>query len=54
MRIMFESNKIILTKNDVFVGKGYYNHDIFMLNIYEIIINDNAFSFAYLIDSFDI
>ena len=23
--IMFDSNKIVLTKNDVFVGKGYCN-----------------------------
>ena len=25
VRVMFDSDKIVLTKNDVFVGKGYCN-----------------------------
>ena len=33
VRIMFDLDKIVLTKNDAFVGKGYYNHDLFMLNV---------------------
>ena len=34
VRILFDSNKIVLTKNDAFVGKGYCNHSLFMLNIF--------------------
>ena len=33
VRIMFDSNKIVLTKNDDFVGKGYCNQGLFMLNV---------------------
>ena len=33
VKIMFESDKIMLTKNDVFVGKTYCNQGLFMLNI---------------------
>ena len=30
---MFDSEKIVLTKNDVFVGKGYCNQGLFMSNV---------------------
>ena len=33
VKIMFESDKIMLTKNDVFVRKSYYNQGFFMLNV---------------------
>ena len=38
-----------------FVGKGYCNKGLFMLNVYDI-INNNASSsfFAYIVDSYDI
>ena len=54
MRILFDSNKIVLTKNDAFVGKGYCNHGLFMLNVFYIIINNASSSFAYIVDSCDI
>ena len=54
VRILFDSNKIVLTKNDAFLGKGYSNQGLFMLNVYDI-INNNASSFsAYIVDSCDI
>ena len=55
VRILFDSNKIVLTKNEAFVGKGYCNKGLFMLNVYDI-INNNASSsfFAYIVDSYDI
>ena len=55
MRILFDFDKIVLTKNDAFVGKGYCNQVFFfMLNVYDI-INNNASSFsAYMVDSCDI
>ena len=33
VRIMFDLDKIVLTKNDAFVGKGYCNQGLFMLNV---------------------
>ena len=31
--IMFDSDKIVLTKNNAFVGKGYCNQGLVMLNV---------------------
>ena len=42
-----------MTKNNVFVGKGYCDQALFVLNVSEV-INENASSSAYLIDSYDI
>ena len=54
VRIMFDYDKLVWIKNDVFVGKGYYNHNLFMLNVSNI-INDNASSSSvYIVDSCDI
>ena len=39
-----------MTKNNVFVGKGYCNQELFVLNISNV-INENASSSAYIIDS---
>ena len=39
VRILFDSDKIVLTKNDAFVGKGYCSQSLFMLNVYDIINN---------------
>ena len=53
VKISFESDKIVMTKNNVFVGKGYCDQGLFVLNVSEV-INENASSSAYLIDSYDI
>ena len=51
---MFDSEKIVLTKNDAFVGKGYCNQGLFMLNVLEI-LNNKASSFsAYIVVSCDV
>ena len=47
VKILFESNKIMLTKNDAFVGKGYYNQGLFMLNVSEILNNKASSSSTY-------
>ena len=54
MRILFKYDKIVLTKNDAFVGNGYCNQGLFMLNVYDIINNNTSSSFAYIVDSCDI
>ena len=53
VKISFESDKIVMTKNNIFVGKGYYDQGLFVLNVSDV-INENASSFSYLIDSYDI
>jgi hypothetical protein len=50
VKVSFESDKIVMTKNNVFVGKGYWDHGLFVLDISE--INKNVSSAAYLIDSY--
>ena len=53
VKVSFESDRIVLTKNNIFVGKGSCNHGLFVLGISEV-INGNASSSAYLVDSYDI
>ena len=47
VRILFDSNKIVLTKNDAFVGNSYCNQDLFVLNVYDIINNNASSSSTY-------
>ena len=54
VRIMFDYDKLVLIKNDVFVGKGYYNHNLFMLNVSNIINDNVSSSSVYIVDSCDI
>ena len=53
VKVSFESDKIEMTKNNIFVGKEFCNQGLFVLSISEV-INGNASSSAYLIDSYDI
>ena len=53
VKVSFESYRIRMTKNNVFVGKGFYNQGLFVLSIAEI-MNEKCFSSDYLIDSYDI
>lgn len=50
VKVLFESKKVVLTKNNIFVGKGCCNRGLFVLNV----INENTSTAAYLIDSFDL
>ena len=43
----------VMTKNNVFVGKGFCNKGLFFLSIYEV-MKENSFSSAYLVDSYDV
>ena len=53
VKVSFESDRIVMTKNNIFVGKGFCKQGLFVLNISEV-INGNAYSSAYLVDSYDI
>jgi hypothetical protein len=35
VKVSFESDKIVMTKNDLFVGKGYYDQGLFVLSVSE-------------------
>ena len=54
VKIMFDSDKIVLTKNNAFVGKGYCNQGLFMLNVLQIMNNKAYSSFVYMVDSCDV
>ncbi|KAA0041580.1 ty1-copia retrotransposon protein [Cucumis melo var. makuwa] len=49
LKIVLEGNKVVLTKNGDFVGKGYLSNGLFVLNT--ISMNANASSSTYLIES---
>ena len=40
----------MLKKNDAFVGKGYCNQGLFMLNVSENLNNKASFSSSYIVD----
>ncbi|KAA0026033.1 ty1-copia retrotransposon protein [Cucumis melo var. makuwa] len=52
LKIVLEGDKVVLTKNGDFVGKGYLSNGLFVLNT--ISMNANASSSAYLIESADL
>ena len=45
VKVSFEFDKVVLTKNNVFMGKDYCNKGLFVLNINND-VNDNASTFA--------
>lgn len=52
-RLVFESDKFVLTKRGMFVGKGYAQNGMFKLNVIAKTenMNENASTSAYLIES---
>ena len=53
VKVSFENDKIVMTKNNIFVEKGFCNQGLFVLSIAEN-MNGKAWSFAYLVDSYDV
>ena len=49
VKVSFESDRIVMTKNNVYVGKGCCNQGLFVLSISKVM---NGTSFAYLVDSY--
>jgi len=45
--------KFIISHNGIFVGKGYLNGSLFVLNLASETMNENASSSAYIAESFD-
>ena len=55
-RLVFESDKVVITKCGVYVGRGYEKDGMFKLNVMDIkpvVINNNHESSAYMIESSD-
>ena len=52
-RMVLESNKVILSKSRMYVGKGYVSDGLFKLNVMTI-INKNNQSSVYLLESFNL
>ena len=53
IKMSFGSDKIVMTKNNVFMGKGYCNYELFVLNVANV-MNENAYSSTYFLDSIDL
>ena len=53
-KIIFESNKVVVTKNDNFIGRGYVSDGLFELDITKIEGNKISSSIVYNIVSSDL
>ena len=52
-RMVFDSDKVVLSKNEMYVGKGYVNEGLFKRNVMTLKpkINNETSSSAYLLES---
>ena len=53
VKVSFEFDKIVMTKNNVFMGKGFCNQGFFALSISKV-MNGNSSPSAYLVNSYDV
>jgi len=51
VKVSFESDQIVMTKNNMLVGNGYCDQGLFILNFYEI-VNESS-SFVYIVDLYN-
>jgi len=54
VKVSFEFDKIVMIKNNIFVWKGYYDQDLFVLNVSKIIKESGSMSSTYIVNSYDI
>ena len=54
VKVSFESDRIVMKNNNIFVGKGFCNQGLFVLNTFEVINGNASSSSAYLVYSYDI
>ena len=52
VKVFIEVDRIVMTKNNVFVGKGFCNQGLFVLSISEVM--NGTCSSSYLVDSYDV
>ena len=55
-RLVFESDKFVLTKSGIYVGKGYMNNGLFKMNVMTIVsdFNNKNTSSANMLESSNI
>ncbi|BBH02484.1 NOL1/NOP2/sun family protein [Prunus dulcis] len=55
-KLVFESDKFVLTKNGMYVGKGYLTDGHFKMNVMTVVhkVNNNKVSSAYMLESSDL
>ena len=54
IKVLFDGGLFTLSKNEIFVGKGYDNDGLFVLNVDQVINENSSSSYAYLVDSIDV
>ena len=52
-RLVFESDKFVLTKSGVYIGKGYMSNELFKMNVMTIVsdFNNKNTSSSYMPES---
>ena len=50
-KVVFVSDKVVISENDMYVGKGYLSDGLFKLNVMTINNNKNNDSSGYLLES---
>ncbi|KAK9733253.1 hypothetical protein RND81_04G054700 [Saponaria officinalis] len=51
VKLVFEAGKVVMSRNEDFVGKGYLCGGLFVLNVDSPIINNNASTSTYIAES---
>ena len=54
IKVLFDRGIVILNKNEVFVGKGYDDECLCVLNVDQVINKEGSSSCTYLVDSIDV
>lgn len=54
VKVSFKDDKIVITKNKMFVGKKYCFGEPFKLKVFNVIVNEKASSFSYIVDFIDL
>jgi len=51
LKTVIGDGKVVISHNGVFIGKGYLNGSLFVLNLTSETMNGNASSSAYIVES---
>ena len=54
VKVSFKGDKIVVTKNGVFVGKGHCCGDLFIINVLDTIINNKVSTSTCIVNSVDL
>ena len=54
LKTIVEDDKVVISHNGAFIGKGYLNETLFVLNLASEAVNENASNSAYIIESVDL